>query len=256
MIKKFLSVFLQLGFDIRKTYYGILFLPKYLAQLIYFLFKSRSIKVKVLYPQLLDWKDSSGTAEGHYFHQDIIVARWIYEASPKRHVDYASRVDGFISHLAVFRQVEVHDIRSLKTNENNIVFKQIDITKEIINDDEKIESVSCLHSIEHFGLGRYTDTLDVDGHLKGFNNIISKIANGGCFYFSVPLGPLRIEFNAHRVFSVEYILTNFIKPNNLKVEKCCVINDHSEILMDLTIEDGLLHNWGCIYGLIILKLKN
>ena len=29
------------------------------------------------------------------------------------------------------------------------------------------ESISCLHSIEHLGLGRYGDNLDPDGYIKG-----------------------------------------------------------------------------------------
>ena len=36
---------------------------------------------------------------------------------------------------------------------------------------EVCDSISCLHALEHFGLGRYNDPLDPNGHLKGFNNI-------------------------------------------------------------------------------------
>ena len=32
---------------------------------------------------------------------------------------------------------------------------------------EPVDSVSCLHAIEHFGLGRYGDPIDVFGHIKG-----------------------------------------------------------------------------------------
>jgi len=32
--------------------------------------------------------------------QDLLVARWIFDAKPQRHVDIGSRVDGFIAHVA------------------------------------------------------------------------------------------------------------------------------------------------------------
>lgn len=247
------STLKQLGLNPRKLVASIIFLPRFFRDLILIIAKSKDIKVKSLYPQLHDYKDNSGIATGHYFHQDIIVAKWIYKDNPKRHVDVASRIDGFIAHLAVFRKVEVLDIRKLKTNEPNICFTQHDFTKtnKTITD---IESVSCLHSIEHFGLGRYSDTIDVNGHLKGFKNICNLLRKNGVFYFSVPLGPLRIEFNAHRVFSINYILDEFIAPNNLTVEKCSVVTDNSTILNEVNILEGRNDNFGCNYGVIILKL--
>jgi len=58
---------------------------------------------------LTDRFDPGGDASGHYFHQDLIVARRIFERDPRKHVDVGSRIDGFVAHLAVFRQVEVID---------------------------------------------------------------------------------------------------------------------------------------------------
>lgn len=251
--KKLGSFVHQLGFNPLSLVKTILFLPRFIYSLIFFLRKSREIKIHSLYPQTLDYSDSSGVAKGHYFHQDIIVARWVYEDSPTRHIDIASRVDGFVSHLAVFREVEVFDIRNLSTNESNIKFVQHDMmsASEIGN----LESISCLHSIEHFGLGRYGDPLDVNGHIKGFENICKMLKKGGVFYFSTPIGSLRIEFNAHRVFSVIYIIDHFLKPNNMEVLQCIVVNDNSMILKDLDISQGINDNFNCQYGVIILKLK-
>jgi len=58
-----------------------------------------------------DKYSSSGTMSGHYFHQDLLVARKIYQNNPTKHVDIGSRQDGFIAHVAVFREIEVLDIR-------------------------------------------------------------------------------------------------------------------------------------------------
>ena len=36
----------------------------------------------------------------------------------KRHVDIGSRLDGFVAHVASFREIEVLDIRPLKVNKH------------------------------------------------------------------------------------------------------------------------------------------
>jgi len=63
--------------------------------------------------------------------------------------------------------------------------------------------------MEHFGLGRYGDPVNYDGYLLGLNNLYQILKIGGKLYFSVPIGPQRIEFDAHRVFSLSYLLELF-----------------------------------------------
>jgi hypothetical protein len=158
-----------------------------------------------------DWRvsnDSSlqaGSASGAYFHQDLYVATSILKQEPRRHIDVGSRVDGFVAHVAVFREIEVVDIRPLDSKVLNIRFIQADITHPVPA-DLKADSVSCLHALEHFGLGRYGDALDFDGWLAGLKNLVQMTEPGGTLYLSVPAGRRqRIEFNAHRVFSVPYL---------------------------------------------------
>ena len=70
-----------------------------------------------------------------------------------------------------------------------------------LNLNLKTDSVSCLHAIEHFGLGRYKDKIDPDGYKKAFLNIINIIKLNGMFYISFPIGEKNeVHFNAHRVF--------------------------------------------------------
>lgn len=251
--KKHASAIIQFGLNPLNFFTAVLFVPRYIKGLIYFLRHSKTIKIKSIYPQMLDYSENSGVARGHYFHQDIIVARWILRDSPKKHTDIASRVDGFVAHLAVFREVEVFDIRKLSTNERNIKFVTHDFMEESVVQD--LESISCLHSIEHFGLGRYGDPFDVDGHLKGFSNICKMLKPAGIFYFSTPVGPLRIEFNAHRVFSVSYIVDNFIVPNNLDIIECALVDDRSNVLLNVNLQEGIEDNFKCEYGVLIFKFK-
>lgn len=129
-----------------------------------------------LYPCLDDIYMDAGVAKGHYFHQDLHVARKIFQRSPKRHIDVGSRVDGFVAHVASFRDLEVFDIRQLKSLPG-ITFTQCDAMHGNLPADYA-DSVSCLHALEHFGLGRYGDTVDYHGHLRGLANLVQALQPG------------------------------------------------------------------------------
>ena len=118
-------------------------------------------------PILTEWNETSGSL-GAYFFQDQLVARWIHDATPTRHVDVGSRIDGFIGSLSVFREVEVIDIRPQPEAVHHVKFHQIDLMEDLPEAwVGATDSLSCLHTIEHFGLGRYGDPIDPQGHLKG-----------------------------------------------------------------------------------------
>ena len=80
------------------------------------------------YPCLGDRFDESGSAKGHYFHQDFLVARKVFSNNPDVHVDVGSRIDGLITHIASFRKIEVFDIRPLSTPIPNVTFTQADLS--------------------------------------------------------------------------------------------------------------------------------
>ena len=155
----------------------------------------------VLTPYLHEQNESSGTASGHYFWQDLLVAKRILLASPARHVDVGSRVDGLITHLLVFREVEVVDIRPLSPAVPGLKFVLDDATSLASLADQSIESVSSLHAIEHFGLGRYGDPIDADGHIRGLRSLQRGLARGGRLYLSLPIGAEWVEYNGQRVLS-------------------------------------------------------
>lgn len=188
-------------------------------------------EIKRLVPCLADRFEEAGQGDGQYFLQDIFVSGKIFKNNPKIHADIGSSVNGFVAHLAVFRPVEVFDIRKLTTQ--NIHFKQADFMSEDMELKDYCDSVSSLHAIEHFGLGRYGDKVDYNGHLKGLNNIYQMLIKGGKFYFSVPIGRQRIDFNANRVFSVSYLLELFNK--NYRLDSFSYIDDMGKFHTDLTL---------------------
>ncbi len=173
-----------------------------------------------------EWREASGSP-GAYFFQDRLVARWLLAANPARHVDIGSRIDGFIGHLSVFREVEVIDIRPQPTPVPGVKFHQIDLTEPLPKEwNGTAESVSCLHTIEHFGLGRYGDAIDPGGHMKGLAQLKRMVRPGGRLYLSTPVGPQRVEFNAHRVFSPATVISWF--SDGWEIEKCAVIDDRNQ----------------------------
>lgn len=146
----------------------------------------------------------------------------IFINKPEKHIDIGSRIDGFIAHVASFREIEVFDIRPMENNIPNIKYTQVNFMDESLSLENYCDSISSLHVFEHFGLGRYGDVVDYEGHIKGLNNINKILKKGGKFYFSVPIGPQRIEFNAHRAYSLEQVMDYF---EGLRLHEFALIPD-------------------------------
>jgi hypothetical protein len=143
---------------------------------------------------------------GHYFHQDLWAARKIFAAKPARHLDIGSRVDGFIAHLLVFMPVTSIDVRPLSSVIDGLSFVQEDATLLASFADDSVESISTLHAVEHFGLGRYGDPVDPAGPFRMMKALARVLKPGGRLYFGVPVGRERLEFNAQRVFAPRTIV--------------------------------------------------
>lgn len=158
-----------------------------------------------------DISEKAGTIDQHYFYQDIWAAKKILLDSPNKHYDVGSRVDGFISHILVFMErVTLIDIRPLNENIKGVEFLCADATNMNGIKDNSIESLSSLHVIEHFGLGRYGDEIDPEACFKAMKAFQRVIKPKGKLYLSVPIGKMdKVCFNAHRIFSPLTIIKEF-----------------------------------------------
>jgi hypothetical protein len=206
-----------------------------------------------LFPVPGDKYDNNSSAKGDYFHQDLLVARRIYENKPEKHIDVGSSIHGFVAHVASFREITVLDIRPSVGKTNNITFLQQDFMSEL--DDSLIEScdsASSLHAMEHFGLGRFGDPVNYDGHLVGLNNLYKLLKKNGKLYFSVPIGcPQRIEFNGHRVFSPKYLIKQFV--GKYRIDFLSYVDKAGDLHENVDIND-FKENYNDGYGCGIFEM--
>jgi len=251
MIKKKLLIiynfFLFFGLDLIRLLKSLRFIFfKYPLDLISFYKKNQNSENIKLFPAL---DDSSHNIDKIYFNQDLIVAKKIFENRPKNHLDIGSRIDGFVAHLATFRKVYVMDIRPLKIKDENIIFFKKDLMKNNIETKfiENFDSVSSLHALEHFGLGRYGDRLDPEGYIKGIKNLQRYLKKDGLFYLSLPIGfESKIFFNAHRVFTINKILNIFSK--DFKFVSLELLNELGDKIPSYDLEGNLTEisfEYGC-----------
>lgn len=246
------------GVDMRKTVSGIMELPGAFGD--YLAVRRQNRKsgarwtIRFDRPCLHNKHSESGGAVGHYFHQDLLVARRIFAREPAKHVDVASRVDGFVAHVASFRSIEVLDIRPQTAKIPNVIFRQCDFMKPPPEFTGYCDSLSCLHALEHFGLGRYGDPVDIDGHLRGLENLHKMLRAGGTLYLSFPIGPQRIEFNAHRIFAVSSVMEWF--QGRFEVLEFSYVDDAEDLHENVPVDSPeACSNFGVEYGCGIFELR-
>lgn len=204
-------------------------------------------------PMLYDWYESAGDLDAHYFVQDIEMANRILNTGVKKHFDIGSRIDGFVAHLLTNRiEVTLLDIRPLPVKINGVDFVQTDATSLSGLDDESIESISSLHAIEHFGLGRYGDPINPNAWKEVLLSVFRVLKKDGLFYVSVPVGTANVlHFNAHREFAFDTI-PNFYD-GKLELVMCGYIYKFQfyEVLVENVCNVNLPDNYLC--GLYIFK---
>ena len=251
IIKPLFLLLLSIGFDPRALI-SLRHYPKYRSQKKKFLQSGGVITHQ--FPIFSDYDEKAGTARGHYFHQDLLVASFIHANNPQRHVDVGSRIDGFVAHVASFRKIEVMDVRDLNSTEHkNIVFIKANLMDDNSAPTNMADSISCLHAIEHFGLGRYGDPVDPRGYVKGYENILRMLRPEGKLFISFPIGAKNeVHFNAHRVFHPKDIFNWTEDQQRLKLERFDYVDDDGHLHNDINIETASIN---VVYGCGIYTFK-
>ncbi len=164
-----------------------------------------------------------------YLYQDYQATRRVLEYSlasttTSKLLDIASRLETalFFSHTCDVTYVESRDNSLLKELKANGEWCATTIpsfelkTSEAQSmpfEDNTYDIITCLHALEHFGLGRYGDELDYYGDQKGLKEFYRVLKPGGKLILSVPLGTkTKIEFNRQRTYhpdTIDCMLSDF-----------------------------------------------
>jgi len=165
-----------------------------------------TVKGKDIYPCLKD-KLETTPFDQHYIYHPAWAARVLAKTRPAYHIDFSSKL-AFSTIVSAFIPVKFYDYRPADLQLSNLESSFGDLTKIDLPDNSQ-PSVSCMHTIEHIGLGRYGDPIDPKGDLKAINELKRIVQPGGDLLFVTPVGWPRIEYNAHRVYSFQQVIDLF-----------------------------------------------
>ena len=171
------------------------------------------------YPCLYDNTGNTGF-DRHYVFHTAWAARVVAQNKPEKHVDISSSLY-FCSILSALLPIEFYDYRPAALDMDNLRSGRGDLLR-LPFEDASIQSLSCMHVVEHVGLGRYGDTMDSNGDLRAIAELKRVLAAMGDLLFVVPVGRPRVMFNAHRIYSYEQILNYF---SDLTLKEFALIPD-------------------------------
>jgi hypothetical protein len=143
----------------------------------------------------------------HYVYHPAWAARILRKLDPQLHVDIGSSLF-FVSVLSAFVRTEFYDYRLAEISIDGLETASADLGA-LHFEDRSIESLSCMHVVEHVGLGRYGDRLDPNGDLKAMSELQRVLGPGGSLLFVVPVGRPQLRFNGLRIYSFEQIIEGF-----------------------------------------------
>ncbi len=188
----------------------------------------------------VDEKTTTTSFDAHYIYHPAWAARIIAEIKPSRHVDLSSTLH-FCSIISAFLPVDFYDYRIAELTLDGLNCGHGDLMKLPFLDNS-VESLSCMHVIEHVGLGRYGDPLDPDGDLKAIAELIRVLKKDGSLLFVTPVGKPKIYFNAHRVYSYEQIAEYF---SGLTTMEFALIDDNGCFSIGADSVYANVQEYGC-----------
>ncbi|OOQ58359.1 DUF268 domain-containing protein [Mucilaginibacter pedocola] len=188
----------------------------------------------------LDDKTATTHFDAHYIYHPAWAARVVKQINPEVHVDISSTLH-FCTMLSAFVKTRFYDYRPAILNLDNLESEHANLT-ELPFATGSIESLSCMHTLEHVGLGRYGDPIFPDGDLKAIDELKRVCATNGHLLIVVPVGKKRIQFNAHRIYAPQDIVAYM---HGFTLKQFALVTDDGAFTEDAAIEHAAQQQYGC-----------
>lgn len=187
----------------------------------------------------------------HYVYHLGWALRTLARIRPHEHVDISSSLFFSVA-LSAFMPVKFYEFRPAPVRLNGLSTFAGNLM-HLPMESNSVTSLSCMHVVEHIGLGRYGDLLDPQGDLKSIAELKRVLAPGGSLLFVTPTGKTRLCFNAHRIYSYEQIIEYFA-PFELE-EFALLPDDYSQgMIVGASPDQASAQNYGC--GCYLFKKQN
>ena len=192
-----------------------------------------------LFPCLND-NTNETSFDAHYIYHPAWAARIIRDINPEFHIDISSTLH-FSTILSAFIPVNFYDYRPANLILDNLKSGKANLTN-LFFDDNSVSCISCMHTVEHIGLGRYGDELDPEGDIKAINELKRICQRSGNILFVVPVGKPVLRFNAHRIYSTEMIINYF---NGFELLNFSLVTDEGTFVSPCSLSLANEQAYGC-----------
>ncbi len=180
--------------------------------------------------------------DAHYTYQAAWATRRILGNHPREHTDVSSQVP-FVAQLAAVIPVTMYEFHRPDIDLPGLTLREASVLS-LPMPDRSVTSLSCLHVIEHVGLGRYGDPLDPEGTQKALKELVRVVCDGGSLFISLPVGRERVAFNAHRVCDANRIVRQ-AEAQGLRLRGFALVDDGGRFHDPAEPGDAAGLHYGC-----------